>query len=623
MERENNLLTFLLINGYIDENYEEYINYFYSGALKTNDKAFIISIKSQKRLRYDYELKEIKEVIENLPHKYFKQKEILNFNLLDFMLENHTKYIEKLELVFELLADEAEEIVEFCTKFMQKTKNIELFVQRLCNNWVSIWKYISENCSDEIKRMYAYNILKYATFTSIKDINDIKSINEYIALEQNFIKNFNGEIEIEKIKQVITNLNVKFENIDINDIDTELGKFIVTNNFYKINKHMVYAVLEKIYKYEVNVIKSKNYTSILKTQDSQFIQYINENIVEYVKNVYLLGEELSDSIEDITNIINIKEISIENKENIINRQTTIIHDISTVNAEVWDILLKNNKLLENWDNIITYYQDKNITTELIDYINYNFTKLSEQEIDCGKKYEKEVYDDFYQEIVSEEKVNKDIIKCLECVLPVEILEQKLSNNRIKAIIQQGKLIIDESAYNLIRVNYNDLIIVFIENNIEFFIENQNDLEYKEEIKQILMSDNITNEYKLCIINNLSSDMGCNDEELAYKYYSLIIDSNEKVKVSLNLLKDIIDLIIEEKGIRLLINQAENLTEEDIVTILDDFTYPYNAITSKQIPKLVKNELNEKFVTMLKLKRISCISSIREKGDTYIVYKKRE
>lgn len=624
-ERENNLLTFLLINGYLDENYEEYINYFYSGALKTNDKAFIISVKSQKRLRYDYELKEMKEVIENLPHKYFTQKEILNFNLLDFMLENDTAYSEQLGLVFQLLKDETKETIEFCTIFMQKTQNIEVFMQKLCNNWPNIWKYISENSSDEIKRIYVYNILKYATFISIKDINDIKSIKEYIALEQNFIRKFNGEKEIEKIKQVITNLDVKFENIDINDIDTELGKFIVANNFYKVNKHMVYTILEKIYKYKVIEIKSKNYTSILKTEDSQLIQYINKNFIEYVENVYLLGEEeLRDNIEAIVNIINSKEISIENKENIIKRQTTKIQDISIVNEDIWNIILKNNKLLENWDNIITYYQDKKITTELIDYINYNFTELSKQEIDSGKKYERDVYDNFYQELVLEDKINEDIIKCLEFVLPVEILEQKLSTNRIKSIIQQDKLAIDESAYELIRLNYSELLIVFIENNIEFFIEKQNDLEYdEEETKQILMSDSITNEHKLYIINCLNSDIGCSDEKLAYKYYSLLIDCNKKVTLSLKLLEDIIVLIDQENGVRLLINQAENLTEENIITILDNFTYPYNAIRTKQIPKLEKNELNEKFINMLKVKKISYISSIKETENNYIVYKKRE
>lgn len=622
-ERKNDLVMFLLINGYLDETYEEYINYFYSGALKTNDKAFIISINSQKRLKYDYELNEMKEIIENLSSEQFGQKEILNFNLLDFILEHYTVYSKQLDKVVELLKNESEDCIEFCTIFIQKTKNIEIFMQKLCEKWINIWKYISENGTDEIKRLYLYNILKYATLESIEKINNEKSIKEYIEVEEYFIKHFN-EKEIEKIKSVIMILNVKFENININEIDTELGKFIVANNFYKVNKHMVYAILEKIYKYEVSKIKSKNYTSILKTEDSQLIQYINKNFIEYVENVYLLGEEeLKDNIDDIVNIINSEEISGEDKEKIIKRQTSKIQDISIVNEEIWNIILKNNKILETWDNVVTYYKDKKITIELIDYINYNFAELSKQKIDCGKKYEIEVYYNFYQELVLEERINKNIIKCSDITLPTEILEKKLSNDRIKAIIQQDKLIIDESVYELIRLNYRGLLISFIEKNIEFFIEKQNELQYdEEEIRQILMSETITREHKICVIASLNSEIGCRDKELAYKYYSLVVDSNKKVEMSLNLLKDVIDLIEEEKGLILLINQAEYIEEEDIITILDNFTYPYNAIRTKQIPKLDKSELNCKFVNMLKVKKFEYISSIQETKDKYVIYKKR-
>lgn len=623
-ERKNDLAMFLIINGYLDETYEEYINYFYSGALKTNDKAFIISINSQKRLKYDYELNEMKEIIENLSSEQFGQKEILNFNLLDFILEHYTVYSKQLDMVVELLRNESEECIEFCTIFIQKTKNIEIFMQKLCEKWINIWKYISENGTDEIKRIYLYNILKYATLKSIERINNEKSIKEYIEVEEDFIKHFNEKKEIEKIKSVIMILKLKFEKININDIDTELGKFIVKNNFYEINKHMVYAILEKFYKYEISEIKSKNYTLILKTQDSQFIQYININLTKYVENVYLLGnKELKDNIEDLVNIINSEEISSENKEEIIKRQTTKIQDISIINEDIWNIILKNNKILETWDNIVTYYKDKKITIELIDYINYNFTELSKQKIDCGKKYEIEVYYNFYQELVLEERINKDIVKCLDITLPTEILEKKLSNDRIKAIIQQDKLIIDESAYELIRLNYRGLLISFIENNIEFFIEKQNELQYdEEEIRQILMSESINKEHKICVIASLSSNIGCKDKELAYKYYSLVVDSNKKVEMPLNLLKDVIDLIEEEQGLILLINQAEYITEEDIITILDNFTYPYNAIRTKQIPKLDKSELNYKFVNMLKVKKFEYISSIQETKNKYVIYKKR-
>lgn len=442
-ECPNNLILFLLKEGYLDEDYEEYINYFYSGELKLSDKEFIISLKSGKKLDYSYELKKIKEIIDNLSNQHFSQIEILNFDLLNFILENNEKYNEELNLILNLIKNKKSYTMNFCTQFIQQSKNTEKFVKYLSNIWDGIWQYVSEIETDAVKKIYAYNILKYAETSDIKKINEKSSIEEYIAKESSFIKNFNEE-ELEKIEEVIKELNIKFENIDKEDIIKKLGNFITSNNYYKVNEHMISIILERKYKCKIADIKNKNFTCIINTKDDKFIQYIYDNIEEYLDNVYLKHEELNDNSSDIIKIINNENVLSKNKEEILRRQVMKIDDISKVNKDLFDTVLENNKILAKWDNVVTYYKEYGINEKLIDFINNNI-QFHNGAIDFENKSNKFIYEffnDYYKEIMS---LHKNV--------PFNILETVISvlkkNDAINLIINQAERLSEENVYKLL------------------------------------------------------------------------------------------------------------------------------------------------------------------------------
>lgn len=623
-ERKNDLLTFLLINGYIDENYEEYINYFYPGALKTSDKSFLISIQSQNGLGYEYPLNEIKEIIEELPNKCYSQKEILNFNLLNYMLKNYNKYKEEITLIFQQLKDASDSSINFSTSFLRQNQELEIFVKELCKNWPNIWKYINANADEDTKKLYIYNIFKYVPMNNLEKINNIEPISNYLSLNNNFIFDLE-EKYIDKTKKIISTLDIKFESINTNNIDTKIGDFIITNNFYKINKSMIYAILEKKYNCKLEEIESKNYSSILKTNDSNFIQYINDNIVEYIEHTYLLGKEsLEDDIIDIINILNNENVLPEHKQKIIKRQKMKIDNIENINNDLWKMLLEEEKITVNWNNIICYYVENGLSKELVSFMNANKELLITSKIVNNHTYDNDVYNQFCQDIILQEEINEELLICINYKLSDEIFNNDVNSIRIAKIINENSLIIDEAVYESIQANYNNLLIVFIEKNINFFIENMATLTYNEtEIESLLTSDNIEYSNKVLIINNLD-DISCTNENAAVKYTELILSSNTEIVLSIQLLKSIINLLPSEKGLELLINQAENLDEEQFLSMLDNFSSPYNALRGTQIPKFEKNKINEKFIEIIRHKRISNISSISsKKPNFYYIYKKRK
>lgn len=622
-ERENNLLIFLMINGYLDENYEEYTNYFYPGVLKTNDKTFLISLQSQKALKYEYPLNDYKDLIEEIPIKSFYQKEIFNFGLLDFMLKNNKNYQKELKIFFKQLSNESDRSVDFCTEFLRKTEYKDVFIIELCKEWTGIWKYIYTYMDDNIKKIYMYNILKYVSISEIQKINEIEPIGNYIAVENNFISDFVELEQIKKVKQIISILNIKFETINSNYITTEIGKFITNNNYYKINKYMIDLILEKKYQTNPEKIKNKNYTSIIETKDINFIQYIKENFLEYIEGVYLLSEqELSDDISDIVDIVNNKNLLLEHKQKVIKRQVAKFESLEDIDSDIWKEILKEDKMVLNWKNIISYFSKNEFSSELIEYINNCKESLITDKIQKDN-YNIDVYDEFNKNMVLQEQIDEELLNCMDYKLPIEVLNSNVKNSRIGKIIERNNIIVDENSYQFIQEEYNELLIIFIENNINFFIDNMDSLLYdEEEIEKILISKNIEDVNKILIINNLNDNIICTDETYANKYVNLVISSNTKVILSIQLIKSIIDLVIPTTGIKLLVNQADNLNEEEFLDILDNLDYPYNAIRGKKNPKFEKNDVNNEFIEVIRRKNISNVSSIGDKDGNYCVYKKR-
>ena len=80
--RNNKLLTFLLRRGYIDEKYANYINYFKGTSITKDDMNFILSVKNQSPLPFDYRLTKTSMIVKQLQVYEFEQKAVYNLDLL-------------------------------------------------------------------------------------------------------------------------------------------------------------------------------------------------------------------------------------------------------------------------------------------------------------------------------------------------------------------------------------------------------------------------------------------------------------------------------------------------------------------------------------------------------------
>lgn len=626
-ERENELITYLIANQYIDEDYNEYINYFYEGTLSREDKEFIMAMRIKKEMPYDYHLVNIAEVIETVPAKSFSNKYILNFELVDFLLENKKEYSGEINKLFSQMQDNNDEIIEFCTKYIERGKNVKIFILEMCKYWKDMWNYLHFNGNEETKKVYLYNIIKYADRDAILKINELGLLKEGIEEESDFIKMFEGKQEIEAAEKAITLLKIKFENLNGEEINTELGEHIIDNNCYAINESTIKTILKSKYKVSDKDIKNKNYTSIIQTNNKTIAEYIEENINEYASNI-LLNENtlINDNENEIIKIFNNKKLKEDIKEKIIEKSTTTITDIEKVDKQIWEKLLIDNKIYPSWNNVIEYYYEKEeLSEELIEYINQNAKNLSKTKIEEADSFAEDVQQEFCADVIEEERISEEIIKSLTSfTMDPEVLKVKLSTSRVEEMLKGEMLPINTKTYKLVRENYKELLPKYIAAEPEFFIKGKEKLEYdKNDIKGILANRSISKEERQNIIVEFNDLITCNNEEDAKMYYDLLGNGKKSDLISTKLLKKMIKYLDEEKSLKLIINKAEDLDERNITECLKLLGEPYNGIPTKAIPKIKKTKITEEFMEMLQDKNLSYISSITENKGYYTVYKTRK
>ena len=298
LQGDNELLIFLLREGYIKENYMRYISCFYDGKLTRADAEFILNMQNRELVDFSFNLEKKDEIINQLEMKYFRYDGILNYNLIDFLMENQDKYSKQINAVFSLISELGNRATEFIKRYFETNSYNYIekeFIKRLCNKCDSIWNFIQYNSkyTEDKINIYLKSIITCVDINAIKKINafsdaDTKhnySLKKYLDNKKDFILIFYSIADKEKIKKIIKELDIKFKNLYLTNQDDWLFKYIVKGNHYEINEVMLNLIIDENQDVKEEIIC--NYTGVFNSGVNSLIEYINSNIHVYLLNVYL------------------------------------------------------------------------------------------------------------------------------------------------------------------------------------------------------------------------------------------------------------------------------------------------------------------------------------------------
>lgn len=602
--KDKKLIVFLLRNGYIDEMYHQYITYFYPGKLTKEDMKFIMSIKDHERLPFNFRLTNTSEIIKRLYGHEIRRTDVLNYDLLDFIIEKGYNLYQ--EMIISQIVDESERSIRFIDGYMILGKHKEIFIKALCKKWTNIWSYLvhESNYTNDKIDIYLLSIIKFADIEDIVAINQNELLSELISDRDDFLELVSEVEYYPKVKDVLIKLQVEFKSINKSNKVIELFDFIYENSLYYINKEMLKIIMNDQYEDECSL----NYSSILQSNRQHLIEYINNNIDKYIENVFIRIENNTEPEEGIISLLNKgEELSFENKVAIIEVQQELINDLAEVPSELWSKIIGNNKVKVSWSNIISYYNKVNsIDKSLILFLNdkENSIKLSKDKLFEINNVESDILDEFTVKIIEGNQITDNYFEILTKSMQKwnDYDTSKLKQSRAEIMVKNNILTLTTENYNSLKQNFKNLHIFLLEINIDLFINHRIEYELEsEDVYQLMNSLLINDNIKSNIIQHMGVEVITGHNKLAALVTNHLL--NNRLIFTENLLNTLLDSDIDEdKKITLLTGKIKDLESESITKLLSKLKEPYSEIAKNgRRPSLTVNKLNRDLITELENK----------------------
>lgn len=519
------LLKFLIRDGYIDETYTDYMTYFYEESLTANDKTFLRRIMDKRGAEYEYKLKEVQKVLASSALRIvdFSEEETLNFDLLNGLLERQgvTKYQEYLRTLINQI--QSSKNIDFISKYYDTEKNSIMFIQKLNEQWTELFSYIVNNkamSSEQIKR-YSLDTLYCSDKQVIEQVNAEKCLSDYISSQADYLAIESPNVD--KIREQLEVLQVSFKSIDYESSNKDLFNMIYEESLYDLTFENVELMLRKQYNVTDSYsIQHRNYTLVQSKGNSPLASYIDFNLGIYLDEILQHCNGQVEDDEDMTlSIINDGSLDDEHKIQYIKALITRISDVISIeNVELWIPAIQNDIVILSASNAVNYFKNYGMSNELVNFINKMDESISFEEI--NETFESELVNKFFDSVAFNNTIKTNeyikILKDLKYVYD-SFSAEEIDSDKICLLIKNKIIKMTEENLLLIRKNYPDQIMYFIQHNLGQYLEIMtSDIFSYEEALKILDMD-LEDEKKLQLIGFTSKPISV----LHKKYTDVLLE----------------------------------------------------------------------------------------------------
>jgi len=625
--KKKELLQYLIFNGHLEENYYLYLSYSFNKSLTSSDTEFLKNVVNNNNLDFDYKLTNLKELMNKLRVNEFEKYSILNYDLIDFLINNKTDYKEQYEAAFELLTNESEESIKFIFAYIDFLPEMNLFISEISRHWAGVWQYFYDDAPISHRNLekYFYLFLYNLNTEQLVKINENNTLAKFIS-NLSSLKDLTME-DNEKFQQLISALDIKFYNLVESISNKPLFAYIYENNNYVLNQLMIEQIIYTKYvvKSDIEEDLHTKYLTTIKVLDQhkKLIQNIENNISLYINDIFLqIKSNRNESEETIIWLLNNDKLNLEEKTKIIDKQDTIIEDISKIaEQEVLDILFEKNKIKPVWENIGWYYNlTKLLNNVLINYLNIEKTakelskiKINANYCDEHKSFNTQILEDILVSNSFDINSYKMLIKANGYLYKLLDISN-LNEDRVDVLIDEGKLQLTTENIKNLKEHLPLKYLTLIEKQIDIFIKNfdefANLLCYEDFIK-LFKSKNILDKNKFDLLDCIKFESFTINEKLALILSELYFKN--KKRMNKNLLTSVISQLLINNKLEFLVFQLAFKDEEfecnEINELLSFIGSPYSELCMIGAYMNIDNNQNNKTLIEI-LDDKNCISSHR-------------
>lgn len=458
--KQKDLIIMLMQFGFINEHYKEYTSLFHESSLQISDKKFLLNVYRGISVDSTYEIKNPRRVLDKIEDVDFNLVACTNHSLVKELFRS-PYYETKRKHWLGIISEERQEYIEYIGRFLTAEDDVSNVVLEICKVWPNIWKCLKERGQFNQQKILR-SLLLYAPIDKIPQI--FSQNEEILRLDPNY---FDEEKQFPRLSEIALKLNLKFTRL--NNITPNIRDFLVKNELYAINLHMLKCLIPE--NLMTNDFVRANYTYVKSNLKLVPIaEYIDKHIGEYIDMVWRQLLSTEESEENIRMLIDNKNLTEEQRLIIIQKCNNDIVDFEELqHPELYvELLLKEGKLLPTWKNVMSVYNwyDCVLDDALICYLNLPivYHNLATSKIPMNSDIlDNEQMLTFRNELLYDEQLSNDAFKSLTHSMTIRIPWNPiaLSEARIILLIKEKRIPVGPKTYNFIKTNYKEAHIDYM------------------------------------------------------------------------------------------------------------------------------------------------------------------
>ena len=607
------MMDVFIRRGFIDENYYDYISYFYEGMVSLADRDLLMSIKRDISKGYTYHIDKIENFVKELLPYMFESNAILNNDLLNILAKYDKRYADSFILFMSRLEMEGASLDFLAQYYILGKEQSKVFKHYIEWDIKNSWRFITEWQNAEEKNTLIEGWLKFTPDFSGKSLKWLN--NNY-----DFLTSRIESIGLTRCKQLVD--DALFE--ELNNESSDLLDYAIEKRSYSINNHNLCVIINYLLESESQVTDDDlNLTIVRQTNNDNFVENVEENIREALPCFSMKTKNESQS--SILFLLNNTDLTDEEKSDYLREQQNLLDDPDRIDSnEKISLAYKLFIIKPTWKNVESYFNNEQKNTEiLVSYVDNYGCQLGKETIIAEEEVCRSLFNLLVGTNVLSLNSYREIIHSFNWAYRGASLLKDLEQKRLEVLLLDNKLPFCEENTDILKETaiYVDYLLfhnkAFLEAKDESFFINANI------VLRVLESNKLTQTQKKDLIRVIPDNYLMESTKIANLVISIFV-ALEPGDLCFDIYKEILakGTVVKNKVIVVtsLIN-THSYEDSQISALLFNINDEYAEIAKRiKHPLLPKTSWDANLISTLSKK--GYISSYKSEKEGIRVYPRK-
>lgn len=374
-------------HGFIAEDYNDYIAYFYPDIMSLADHQLCLDMKLNRKPAYDSTIDNIELFLKELPETALRYESVWNFHILDYIVMHPLSWDKTLRLIVETLVSKSS--ANFLYQYSQYNENCANAIVGLCmkKDWENMWEKFFSTNEEEKKTLLALWLRNCKT----EYIDEPRHM--WLKDNYDFIASIYENLPKDMRKFVTTKVYYN----ELSNTDPNMLKLTIYNGCYMLNEqNMPFVVKIKGAKADIAKLSdieemdlavrlriltpswynvNQYYLKCEKAVNGELKEWIEEKINKLCKDGSYKKEEYSELFQSLFELDGLSDTTYDRLCRLCGRPVEVNKAVLNISTSKLKMLIKAGMLECNFDTLRALH-DKD-STSTCEYIFYYKTHLEE------------------------------------------------------------------------------------------------------------------------------------------------------------------------------------------------------------------------------------------------------